>query len=87
MYKYKLSCKANVDSIVAKIGATLRHEFGHAIGLGHYAVDKSKNKEWFENPKTAPSIMIPYSVGSKNEQVTSDDINKVIEIYQDSGFE
>lgn len=84
--KVNLSCKTNTESLVAKIGATLRHEFGHAIGLGHYASDKSKNKEWFEHPETAPSIMLAYGKGLENEQVTSVDIDKVIEIYQNSGF-
>lgn len=84
--KTSVSCKIDIDSLVAKIGATLRHEFGHAIGLGHYASDKSKNREWFENPTTAPSIMLAYSKGLQNEKVTSGDIDKVIEIYQDSGF-
>jgi hypothetical protein len=81
-----MSCKTNNDSLIAQIGATLRHEFGHAIGLGHYTSDKSKNKEWFENPNTAPSIMLAYSKGLENEHVTSGDINKVIEIYGNSGF-
>jgi hypothetical protein len=84
--KANISCKTNVDSLVTRIGATLRHEFGHAVGLGHYTSDKSKNQEWFENPETAPSIMLAYSKGSKHERVTSGDIDKVIEIYDDSGF-
>jgi hypothetical protein len=84
--KTSISCKTNIDSLVAKIGSTLRHEFGHAIGLGHYAADKSKNREWFENPETAPSIMLPYSKGLKNEKVTDRDIDQVIQIYKDSGF-
>jgi len=84
--KTNISCKTNIDSLTTKIGATLRHEFGHAIGLGHYSSDKTKNRDWFENPETAPSIMLAYSKGAKNERVTSGDIDKVIEIYDDSGF-
>lgn len=84
--KTSLACKSNDESLITKIGSTLRHEFGHAIGLGHYQADKFENSEWFEHPETAPSIMLAYSKGTQHEQVTQSDIDKVIDIYDNSGF-
>jgi hypothetical protein len=72
--------------VLTKIGSTVRHEFGHALGLGHYKSDKTKNKEWFENPQTAPSIMLEYSKGTEQERVTDADVAKVMEIYKNTGF-
>jgi len=84
--KTPISCKNDNSLMVTKIGSTLRHEFGHAIGLGHYHADKSENKEWFDHPETAPSIMLAYSKGIQHELVTPSDIDKVIDIYDNSGF-
>lgn len=84
--KTKLPCKTNTTALITKIGSTLRHEFGHALGLGHYNADKSQNKEWFEHPETAPSIMLAYSKGTKYERVTPSDVDKMVEIYENSGF-
>ncbi len=82
----KGSCKAYDQDLKIIIGSTIKHEFGHVLGLGHYESNKLKNKEWFENPQTAPSIMLEYSKGTQHESVSSSDINKVIEIYKNSGF-
>lgn len=84
--KTPIACKDDNALLVTKIGSTLRHEFGHAIGLGHYRADKSENKEWFEHPDTAPSIMLAYSKGVQHERVTPSDIDKVVDIYDNSGF-
>lgn len=84
--KTLISCKSDNTLLVTKIGSTLRHEFGHAIGLGHYQADKSENKEWFDHPETAPSIMLAYSKGTQHERVTPSDIDKIIDIYDNSGF-
>jgi hypothetical protein len=80
------TCKNPDHAMLIMIGSTVRHEFGHALGLGHYKSDKLKNKEWYENPQNAPSIMLAYSNGTEEERVTAEDISQVIQVYRDSGF-
>jgi hypothetical protein len=74
------------DNLVKIMGATVRHEFGHALGLGHYRTDGYQIKKLMVGNDLPPSIMLEYSKTKGEEKITTIDINKVQEIYSDSGF-
>jgi hypothetical protein len=66
----------------------IRHEFGHALGLGHYISDDNNiNLKWARGEATAPSIMVIFSheVASENK-IHPIDIEKVISLYGPDGF-
>jgi hypothetical protein len=66
----------------------VRHEFGHALGLGHYVSDDPKViLFWTSSPNDVPSIMIPsVDVHPQSQKITEMDIQKVRELYNYVGF-
>lgn len=66
----------------------IRHEFGHALGLGHYeADDPDINTQWSEGLSPSPSIMVPIVFqNSKEMKIMPMDIDKVILLYGSDGF-
>ena len=71
-----------------QIGAVIRHEFGHALGLDHYEADNPDiNTKWAEGFSPAPSIMIPIShQNSREMKIMPIDIDKVVSLYGSDGF-
>lgn len=71
-----------------QIDMTIRHELGHAIGLGHYIVNNDELSAITTGKEDLPSIMvtniIPYGV--LHYSITPNDVNEVRSIYDNKGF-
>jgi len=66
---------------------TLKHEFGHIIGLGHYrGYDSSVTQSWYDTGIGAPSIMAWIEPNEEWRDISQIDINKIREIYGNNGF-
>jgi len=69
------------------LAATIRHELGHAFGLGHYPVTDEQMKLYVNGDMTPPSIMVP----SEHEypmqfQITPLDVDQIKSKYGTNGF-
>ena len=66
----------------------ISHEFGHALGLGHYeSDDRELNNQWAEGSVPAPSIMAPIMHQNPGDsQIRPIDIEKLAELYGKDGF-
>ncbi len=85
---YYKPCYINDVILSMQIGNTVRHEFGHALGLGHYYFDDIPDYYWNEFGVPYPSVMV--RVGAdiyEQQQIKQIDIDKVREIYGKGGFE
>ncbi len=66
----------------------VKHEFGHALGLGHYVADVMElNIEWAHGNTIPPSIMVVFTHQNTDDNIiTPKDIEKVRSIYGAEGF-
>ena len=71
-----------------ELGTLIRHELGHALGLGHYQSDNYLvNYEWAEGSKPSPSIMAPIiSENSREQKILAKDIKLMRSLYGENGF-
>ena len=71
-----------------QLSSAVKHEFGHALGLGHYIADDVQlNIDWARGVINAPSIMSVFTHQNVNEnRITPKDIDKVRTLYGEKGF-
>lgn len=78
-YRYTENYACYSDSVFTtqEIGATIRHEFGHALGLGHYPLNVE-----FGSISSSPSIMVAHSWETVHmSRITQYDIDSVKNIH------
>ena len=68
------------------IGMVIRHEFGHALGLGHFVVSSSEFSKVMTGAFEYPSIMFPNYSKNNNFNITPSDVKAVKEMYGLNGF-
>ena len=71
-----------------QLASVIRHEFGHALGLGHYMVYDAASYEMWEGGRIVPpSVMVPISPEFTGRfGITTNDMEKMTEIYGYDGF-
>ena len=81
-------CFTDSPRLVPQISSVVKHEFGHALGLGHYVADDLQlNVDWARGDVPSPSIMAVFTHQNYNEnRITIDDIKKVRDLYGENGF-
>ena len=81
-------CYQDSHRLMQQIKNLIKHEFGHALGLGHYVADSIEvNIAWARGQIRAPSIRAVFTHQNFNENtITPKDIEKVRSIYGEEGF-
>jgi len=73
----------------AQLGMIIRHEMGHALGLGHFLSDNPTDLyQWIHGYTSLPSIMIPVviAIGNSHFDITPYDTYEIKLIYGNNGF-
>ncbi len=66
---------------------TVQHEFGHALGLGHYrGYDSTSTQEWYDYKLGAPSIMAWIEPNEEVRQISQNDVSRILDWYGSQGF-
>ena len=81
-------CFSDSPRLLQQLSSAVKHEFGHALGLGHYVSDNIQiNIDWARGSINAPSIMSVFTHQNVNEnRITPKDIDKVRTLYGEEGF-
>lgn len=69
-----------------QLGNAIRHEIGHAMGLGHYNVASDEQLRIDTGSEDTPSIMYPHMIISNYYSINPVDVNEVKRIYGLDGF-
>jgi hypothetical protein len=76
-YTENYACYSDSAFTTQEIGATVRHEFGHALGLAHYPLDVELG-----SISSSPSIMVAHSWETVHmSRITQYDIDSVKKIH------
>jgi len=78
----------NIPRSTEQLAFIIRHEIGHAMGLGHYMVyDKSTKDSWDSGSVPPPSVMIPeVPEYVMHAGISPLDLKKMVSIYGYKGF-
>ena len=81
-------CYKDYPRLMQQLQSVVKHEFGHALGLGHYKADDiAVNVAWARGSTSAPSIMAVFTHQNINRNfITPLDIDTVRSIYGETGF-
>ena len=81
-------CYTDSRRLMQQLQSVIKHEFGHALGLGHYISDDNEvNVAWARGTITAPSIMAVFTHQNFNDNIIMPkDIDKVRTLYGEEGF-
>ncbi|MEK0369492.1 MAG: hypothetical protein QQN62_07820, partial [Nitrosopumilus sp.] len=87
-FYYYDPCYVDGHRVIQQLTSVIKHEFGHALGLGHYVTDFMElNIQWAQGNTIPPSIMVVFTHQNTNENIiTPKDIEKVRSIYGEEGF-
>ena len=69
-----------------ELGNTIRHEIGHAMGLGHYGAAPDEELRIEAGSEDAPSIMYPHMTSSNYYSISPVDVSEIKRIYGLGGF-
>ena len=84
---FQVYCYKDTLERSKKIAAVLKHELGHAFGLGHYVTaDSALLESWQNNPLGQPSIMTFAHHNEEQMRIQEIDIKKLQEIHGGVGF-
>jgi len=87
-FYYYDPCYSKDLRLLQQLATVIRHEFGHALGLGHYIADVFEvNVQWATGATPSPSIMSVFShQNTRENKIKTIDIKAVRELYGSNGF-
>lgn len=87
-FYYYDPCYSEEPRLVRQLGSIIRHEFGHALGLGHFlADDLGVNVSWARGTAPSPSIMAKFThQNTRENRIQTIDIKTVRDLYGGNGF-